>query len=166
MATDMSRDEMLKILASMKVQYPDDTKLTSESLAEKLSRAIDMAQRISYLVPNRIDPSSLSPWESGTNPEESTRKALWESFRQVSIEECENNLMREMMTGERNPPLFSSVFHDIRQTLMHVAYNYESKHRCHIFLVEDKDKNHSIVFRVSCHPRSFRISFVIFIAYR
>lgn len=145
MAT-VSKDESLRILASLGVHYPDNTKFASEILAEKLTRAIDIAQRAQANVPKRIDPGRITKWKKGNN---ASFKELMQVFQECSIEECGQNLMRELATGDRNPPLFSDVFTDIRQTLLTIVNHYAGPDKRKLFLVQDAEENYSITFRVS-----------------
>lgn len=144
----------------MGVRYSNDTKLTSESLTEKLSRAIDMAQRVSELVPNRVNPDTLAPWPLEDNSSASARKPLLDMFRNSSFDECAQNWFRELVTGHRNVPLYTDVFSDVRQTLMSIANNYDGPDRHRIFLVEDAEQSYSITLRVSAAHTVYTLGFV------
>ncbi|KAL5521014.1 hypothetical protein ACEPAG_8936 [Sanghuangporus baumii] len=141
----ISKDESIRILDSMGVRYPADTKFTRDALVEKLMKAIDMTQRVANLVPRRINPEDLKTWQEGDGTKSRT---LMQVYQECSLDECAHNWLREQLTGNRNVPLYTNVFSDVRQTLMGIAHHYFGPHSCKIFLVEDAEQTYSITFRL------------------
>lgn len=144
MASSVSKDETLRILASLGIRYPSDTKFTMEVLIEKLTKAIDIAQQVQTNVPESFDPSGFTKWKRGD--EDSTKALL--AYRQLSMEESGAAKLRKMVTGDGAPSLYIDVFSDIRQTLMGIVHNYSGPVKSKLFLVEDKEKTYNITFRV------------------
>ncbi|KZS94840.1 hypothetical protein SISNIDRAFT_33316 [Sistotremastrum niveocremeum HHB9708] len=61
-----SREEILHILRSLRVELPVDSKISEQSLLEKLYRALDCAQLAPQRLPaSGIVPQSLFPWDRG-----------------------------------------------------------------------------------------------------
>ncbi|KAL5505057.1 hypothetical protein ACEPAH_7720 [Sanghuangporus vaninii] len=141
----LSKDESILVLDSMGICYPADTKLTRDTLVEKLTKAIDMTQRVASLAPKRIDPEDLKEWREGDG---TNSRTLMQIYQECSMDECAHNWFREQVTGNRNEPLGANVFSDARQTLMGIAHHYCGPHRCKIFLVEDAEQTYSITFRL------------------
>ncbi|KAL5483598.1 hypothetical protein ACEPAI_8830 [Sanghuangporus weigelae] len=141
----ISKDESIRILDSMGVRYPADTKLTRDALVEKLTKAIDMTQRVANLVPRRVNPEDLKAWreDDGTNS-----MTLMQVYQECSLDESAHNWFREQVMGNRNVPLYANVFTDVRQTLMGIAHHYCGPNSCKIFLVEDAEQTYSITFRL------------------
>ncbi|OCB86968.1 hypothetical protein A7U60_g5940 [Sanghuangporus baumii] len=141
----LSKDDSILILGSMGIRYPANTKLTRDTLVEKLTKAIDMTQRVTSLAPKRIDPEDLKEWREGDG---TNSRTLMQIYQECSMDECAHNWFREQVTGNRNEPLGANVFSDARQTLMGIAHHYCGPHRCKIFLVEDAEQTYSITFRL------------------
>jgi len=68
LSQDISREDLLILLASMGVVLPEDNKMTAEQLNKRLGQALDTAQKIpDILGTSTVNPTELSVWSSSEN---------------------------------------------------------------------------------------------------
>lgn len=69
-AVDITRDEKLKLLHSMGIEFPPSTRLPDDAIEKRFRNALDATQSFERLIDNLpFDPSSLPHWSQSTSGE-------------------------------------------------------------------------------------------------
>ncbi|KAI0704230.1 hypothetical protein C8T65DRAFT_654302 [Cerioporus squamosus] len=113
----MTRTETLRVLKSLRVEIPEDTKLLDENLEKRLRDALNAAQQKDRLsIPLNLD--ALSPWPvPREGMPDSTAKPMLAAVTRGNLAEAAMNHAR----NQRVPELYVDPFIDLRQTVMSIA---------------------------------------------
>lgn len=136
--TDICRDDLLILLASMGVILPTSTKISDEDLSKRLLQALDSAQGISVLVnPTLVNPSIYELWSSD--------KTLLDATLRGNLLESTRNRMSPGPKGVSSAK--EDTFQELRQIIMAFAFNFqEAKHRN--FCLMDSSQDWGVYGRV------------------
>jgi hypothetical protein len=118
-----TRSETLSLLSSLGVEIPPDSKLQDAALASKLKKALNLAQRLSEVMPHgTLDPAAAPPWTA-------SKKLLQDIMGTHSIEE--HLQAAENKRGQADvPDPLAQPFVGMRQSLRGVGKAWdESKYR-------------------------------------
>ncbi|OSD02564.1 hypothetical protein PYCCODRAFT_1389695 [Trametes coccinea BRFM310] len=115
----LTRAEKIKILASMGVDVPENTKVPDDDLEKRLRAALDAAQEKSrFSTP--LDIQTLPRWPLITAGEINTSsRPLLDAVNRGNIQEIMHNIAR----GSRKTELYVDPFLDLRQTMLSLAGN-------------------------------------------
>ncbi|KAF8159212.1 hypothetical protein B0H34DRAFT_702485 [Crassisporium funariophilum] len=110
---DITRDDLLILLASMGVSLPKTTKIPDADLHKRVLSALDTSQQLSDLIEKLpVDPTNYPLWSS--------KKTLFEASQRQNMTEA---ICREM-AHEKLGPLApkEEVFKEMRKSIMGFAY--------------------------------------------
>lgn len=125
----------------MGIEIPGDTKLSDSSLIKKLDQALNSAQSVSTLnLPASFNPSALRVWS------QNSQKPALEAIRRGNFAEAMQNVAASSR-GTEAFPLYKNAFIDLRQTLMHLAKQWDNKND--VAIIQDAEQDHAICVRVS-----------------
>jgi len=116
LSQDISREDLLILLASMGVVLLEDNKMTAEQLNKRLGQALDTAQEIpDILETSTVNPTELSVWSSSEN------KTLHESSQRGNLTEA---FMGDMRQPNKKGNLSSkaNIFREMRQSVLNIAH--------------------------------------------
>ena len=123
-AKEISRDDLLAVLASMGVKLPNQTKLPIEELKKRVGQAFDTSQQLSqHFVKNSVDLQSFTLW--------SNEQTLYENFKRINFDEKESGLMSLPKQGSASAK--SHIFKEMRQSILSLAaaYGQDKKEICY-----------------------------------
>ena len=140
------RQETLRALACFGVVLPPHTKLSDDALDKRLRQALIATQPLSQVLSSPDSKSTpllnISPFSSWPQ----TGRPVHESSSRLSIQEA------TLAAHGLNPglaPLRHNPFHDLRQTIMHIAKAWDDGYRfCVVQDMEQKEEE-----RVQIHLR-------------
>ena len=149
----ISKEDLLSVLASMKISLPQTTKIPADALYKKLRDAFHASQRTSELLPdgNTLDPRQLPAWEDPSDLEEAfdvhqrtiqgtfQRKLedqLTESFRKLGLNVSK---LQEDPKGE--------TMHALQQILVWMAAHYKTG-KTLFFLADEQIADWAVVIKV------------------
>ncbi|KAI0634535.1 hypothetical protein C8Q77DRAFT_763383 [Trametes polyzona] len=117
----LTRAEKLRVLSSMGVGLPENTKLADEALDKRLRAALDAAQE-RHRFPATLNVRELPQWPIINKDEINSRaRPLLDAVKRGNMEEAAR-ISQARLTGVRaTPELFTDPFMDLRQTLMSLA---------------------------------------------
>ncbi|KAI0752552.1 hypothetical protein C8Q80DRAFT_460968 [Daedaleopsis nitida] len=118
-ALSLTRDETLRVLKAMGIDFPVDTKLSDNVLDKRLRDVLDASQDKHRLsLPS--DLTSLPAWPLAAPGElDTSARSVFDAVKRGNLYEARKNIVKEMKTGRRDPPkLFVDPFVDLRQTIM------------------------------------------------
>ncbi|KAL1741790.1 hypothetical protein HDZ31DRAFT_44689 [Schizophyllum fasciatum] len=133
------REEILALLQSMAVNLPSDTKLPRDALHKRLKAALGMCQdHSSFAKKFPLDPFTCPVWKDKSVLESVCMGTLMEAYQNFR---AENEGRAPMVL-----PSYENAFQDLRQTVMHIAKNYdEGRPTC---VLQDADGQEAICVRV------------------
>ncbi|KAF4611244.1 hypothetical protein D9613_007247 [Agrocybe pediades] len=112
---DISRGDLLILLASMNVVIPEDTKMTAEQLSKRLGEAFDTAQQLSENLDSpTVDATTLPKWIPRKG------ETLFEVTQQGNLVEGFTGEMRQPKQG--GMALKVDTFKEMRQSVLGIAY--------------------------------------------
>ncbi|CDO77860.1 hypothetical protein BN946_scf184668.g4 [Trametes cinnabarina] len=113
----LTRAETIKVLSSLGVEIPENTKIVDEELEKRLRTALDAAQeKDRFSIP--LDLKTLPKWPIVKPDEISTSsRPLLDAVNRGNVQEALHNLAR----GSRRTELYVNPFMDLRQTLLSLA---------------------------------------------
>ncbi|KAL1948271.1 hypothetical protein VTO73DRAFT_12346 [Trametes versicolor] len=117
----LTRAEKLKVLASMGIELPQDTKLLEEVLDKRLRNALDAAQEKDRFpdLSKRLD---LPAWPRvNAGDIHSTARPLLDAVKRGNMHEALQNMQAASLGLSAAPELFADPFIDLRQTHMSLA---------------------------------------------
>ncbi|RDX40254.1 hypothetical protein OH76DRAFT_1413095 [Lentinus brumalis] len=113
----ITRTETLQVLRSMRVEIPEDTKLSDENLEKRLCDALNAAQQKERLS-SPLDFDALAPWPvPREGVADSNAKSVLAAVTRGNLAEAAMNHAR----NSRTPELYIDPFIDLRQTVMSIA---------------------------------------------
>ncbi|VDB84561.1 unnamed protein product [Peniophora sp. CBMAI 1063] len=134
--SSQERERVLAQLRAMNVKLPAGTKLPLDELEKKLSVALSLVQDLSD---RPVDPSKLRAWKG--------KEPLLDAFKKGNLAEAYANLQSQSEgRGPLSFPLYENAFVDLRQTVMHIANNYEKGQQC--CTLQDNTQREAICIRV------------------
>lgn len=120
----LTREEILRVLKSMGVDLPLETKLSDKTLDQRLRNALNASQgRDGLTKSSSPDFKSLKKWPMA-NPGEldTSARSVFDAIRRGNMDEARHNIEAEHLNGGISPPnLFVNPFIDLRQTLMSIG---------------------------------------------
>ena len=131
MHTDLTREEILRILKSFGVSLPVETKLSLEDLDKRLCSCFNAAQRKDKL-PNNLAPFNL--WPSQSIP------------LSYVVGRYNRREVVQRARGNYGPDRFTDVFTDLRQVVLELAEMLDESST--VYLVQDPEMEHAIAIRV------------------
>ena len=137
-----NRIAVLKALSAMGVEIPEDTKLATEELVKRLSRAIDYSQLLQETkIKPDINPSKLKKWIVPAG--KTLEHYVWRGNATEATE------LASFRAGGPIPilSLVADAHLQLRVSIAHFCNFYEKGHRVIVCL--NSDKTHCIVLRVS-----------------
>lgn len=144
-----TRTEKLKVLASMGIELPKDTKLVEEVLDKRLRNALDAAQEKDRF-PNLSNLLDLPAWPLvNAGDINSTARPLLDAVKRGNYHEALQNRQAASLGVSAAPELFTDPFMDLRQTHMSLANMLDKGFMwC---TIQDPDRQTSAInIRVSC----------------
>ncbi|KAI8996668.1 hypothetical protein BD414DRAFT_434731 [Trametes punicea] len=116
----LTRTEILRILQSMGIELPQNTKIPDDTLEKRLRAALDAAQEKSRF-PSQLKPLELAPWPLAKADELNSRaRPLLDAVKRGNWQEALANYMRGRGACAA-PELYVDPFMDLRQTVMSLA---------------------------------------------
>ena len=135
--SEISRDDILILLASMGVVLPKDTKMPLEELNKRLQQALDTAQAYADLITKPpVDPLALPLWPDG--------KSLYEATLRGNITEHATGQMARPKKGGQSAK--EDTFKEMRQSVLTMACAHDEGVR-EIFF-RDADRKWTLYVRV------------------
>ncbi|KAI0074273.1 hypothetical protein K474DRAFT_1677252 [Panus rudis PR-1116 ss-1] len=123
----LNREETLKLLASMGVELPPQTKLSDEALEERLRKCVRSIQDINTLFPSRPAPlSSYSAWPTKGRH----AMSVLEGIRRVNIGEALQIAKARESGLSVEAEVYVNPFGDLRQTVMALGRSWDEGVRC------------------------------------
>jgi hypothetical protein len=140
----LTRLETISLLASLGVDVPAHSKLPDASLNQRLSKALNAAQRLHAAVPNGvIDPSTIPAWDSHREP-------AGEAVKRVNIQEAAANMAARAQGRQNFVEMGENACMDGRQTLMALGRMYDVGMSG--ALMQDKAESRGMIMRVRGVP--------------
>lgn len=146
----LTRAEKLKVLASMGIELPQDTKLLEEVLDKRLRNALDAAQEKDRF-PDLSKLLDLPAWPLVNSGDiNSTARPLLDAVKRGNMHEALQNMQAASLGLSAAPELFADPFIDLRQTHMSLANILDKGFMwC---TIQDPDRETSAInIRVSAH---------------
>ncbi|KAI0032959.1 hypothetical protein K488DRAFT_48696 [Vararia minispora EC-137] len=133
------RDMLLGLLNSMGVEFPTNTKLSTDVFEKKLTSALNFAQDIANFSEQMpVNPTVLPRWEG---------ESVFDSVRRGNIQEAMQNWNSVTQgRGFSTSPLYENAFIDVRQTVMHLGKNFDEGRST--FVLQDKDQQEALCIRI------------------
>jgi len=139
---EISRDDLLVLLSSMGIVFPDTTKLSAEDLTKTLGKAFDASQEFSKILNSSpIDPDALRPWPSS--------KKLYQATQRGNLTEKFEGSMEHPKRGDHASK--DDTFREMRQSILCIAYMYDKGIR--EFCYVDQNGNRGIFIKVFASTR-------------
>jgi hypothetical protein len=134
-----TRSETLALLSSLGVEIPPDSKLQDDALASKLKKALNLAQRLSEVMPHgTFDPAAAPPWTA-------SKKLLQDIMGTHSIEE--HLQAAENKRGQADvPDPLAQPFVGMRQSLRGVGKAWDDNK--YAVTLQDEAQTSVILLRV------------------
>ncbi|TRM62733.1 hypothetical protein BD626DRAFT_53655 [Schizophyllum amplum] len=136
------REQIIGLLQSMGVEFPPGNKLADDALERRLTSALNFAQDLpsfSRILP--FKPSEHPSWK------EKHSKPVFEATRRGNLTEAfQNALSVREGRGRMSLSLYENAFIDARQTVMHLAKNYDNGHK--VCVLQDKEQQEAICIRI------------------
>ena len=112
-AEDISREDLLILLASMGVAIPKTTKIPAEGLNKRLSQAFDASQQFANIIATiPINLTSFSLWSSD--------KTLYQATQRGNVSEALTQVMSQRRRGSLSPK--EDSFKELRQSVLGFAF--------------------------------------------
>ena len=109
---EISRDDLLVLLASMGVSIPKTTKIPNDELNKRLALAFDASQQFTNIITTTPLDLTLYPlWQSD--------KALYEATQRGNISEMLTQVMSQRRRGSLSPK--EDTFKELRQSVLGFA---------------------------------------------
>ena len=109
---EISREDLLILLASMGVAIPKTTKLPEKDLNERLAMALDASQQFTNIIATTpVDLTSCPLWPSD--------KALYQATQRGNVSEALTQVMSQRRKGSLSPK--EDTFKELRQSLLGFA---------------------------------------------
>ncbi|KAF8885085.1 hypothetical protein CPB84DRAFT_1788684 [Gymnopilus junonius] len=137
LSSDISRDDLLILLASMGVVLPESSKLPVEGLNKRLGQTLDTSQDYS----NQIDTPVVDPWTFPLWPE---GKSLYEATQRGNITEAFTGVMSQPKQGGLSSK--EDTFKEMRQSVLTMAYAHDEGIR--EIYYRDKDMRWALYVRI------------------
>ncbi|KAF8515635.1 hypothetical protein JB92DRAFT_2810702 [Gautieria morchelliformis] len=139
---DATRNDLLNLLLSLDIKLPPKTKLPDTELEKRLSKALDAAQCLSRVVPS----ASAPEFDPSKHPRWNRPKQTAEAVRRHNLGEA-SKVYDSKMRGVKDPfPLFENPFMDLRQSIMHLAINWDEGRDTFVF--KDQTDVSNIILRI------------------
>ncbi|KAF8810460.1 hypothetical protein BYT27DRAFT_7336692 [Phlegmacium glaucopus] len=109
---EISREDLLILLASMGVAIPKTTKMPDEELNKRLTLAFDASQQFTNIIATTpVDVTSYPLWPSD--------KALYQATQRGNVSEALNQVMSQRRKGSLSPK--EDTFKELRQSVLGFA---------------------------------------------
>lgn len=130
-----TRAELIEVLSTMGVSIPETSKLPKDALEKRLGHAINSSQSLSSIISRPpISLSQYSKWAA--RPEDS--RSVKDAIRRGDMGEAMRSLDAQLRGLDDTVPLHTNAFMDVRQTLLHLARNWDNG--LDIAVMQDLDK--------------------------
>ena len=128
-STDISREDLLLLLASMGIGFSKDTKLPIGELNKRLANALDASQQIDELVDTTpLDQFEFPNWSGKSIAMATYRSSVEENMKGSASQHYEGNVSAKEHT-----------FQKLRQTILGIAASCDTGHRV-IYLMDVEGK--------------------------
>lgn len=126
-STEMPREDLLSLLASMGVVLPKTTKMLDEELSKRLTQAFNCSQQFTNIITTTpVDVAQYPLWPSD--------KPLYQATQRGNVTELLSQVMSQPRRGSRSPK--EDTFKELRQSVLSFALLREMG-KSEIFFADD-----------------------------
>lgn len=139
----LTRTEKLRVLASMGIELPEDTKLVDAVLEKRLVNALDAAQgKDRYPDPSKLRELPMWPLVK-TGEINSSARLLLDAVKRGNMHEARHwqNSQAALLGMSASPELFTDPFMDLRQTHMSLANGLDNGFMWRTIQDPDREKS-------------------------